>query len=222
MTSERNNMDTFVDADGPKTRSPLAQRFRGFLPVILDIETAGFNANTDAILQIGAVLISMDSQGFLQPWKSLFYEVKPFEGANLELAALEFNGIDPYAESRKAVDEGSAIRDLYKQVRRSVKSEGCTRAVLVGHNANFDHSFLMRATERADVKRNPFHPFSTLDTVSLSALAFGQTVLAVACEAASIEFDTASAHAADYDAARTAELFCEIVNRWQELGGWHI
>lgn len=221
MNGETDNMESFLDPDRSVSRSPLAQRFRGFLPVVLDIETAGFNANTDAVLQIGAVLISMDSQGFLQPYKSLFYEVKPFEGANLELAALEFNGIDPYAEARKAVDEASALRDLYKHVRRAVKSEGCTRAILVGHNANFDHSFLMRASERCDIKRNPFHPFSTLDTVSLSALAFGQTVLAKACEAAAVEFDAESAHAADYDAARTAELFCEIINRWQELGGWH-
>ncbi len=220
MSKQRGNMDAFVDPEETTLRSPLAQRFRGFLPVVMDIETAGFNANTDAVLQIGAVLIGMDSQGFLQPYKSLFYEVKPFEGSNLELAALEFNGIDPYSEERNSITEDTALHDLFKQVRRAVKAEGCTRAILVGHNANFDHSFLMRASERCDIKRNPFHPFSTLDTVSLSALAFGQTVLAKACAEASVEFDAQSAHAADYDAARTAELFCEIVNRWQELGGW--
>lgn len=212
-------MDAIV-SNSTDTPSPLALRFRGFLPVIMDIETAGFNSKTDAVLQIGAVLVGMDPQGFLQPYRSLFYEVAPFEGANLELAALEFNGIDPYAEERQAQEEPAAIRDLFRHVRRAVKSEGCTRAILVGHNANFDHSFLMQAAERCDIKRNPFHPFSTLDTVSLSALAFGQTVLAKACEAAAIEFDADSAHAADYDAARTAELFCEIINRWQELGGW--
>ncbi len=220
MNKEYNDLDAFVDPDEKTLRSPLALRFRGFLPVVLDIETAGFNAGTDALLQIGAVLVGMDSQGYLQPYKSLFYEVKPFEGANLELAALEFNGIDPYSEERHAVDEDTALHDLFKHVRRAVKSEGCTRAILVGHNANFDHSFLMRASERCDIKRNPFHPFSTLDTVSLAALAFGQTVLAKACAQASIEFDSQSAHAADYDAARTAELFCDIINRWHELGGW--
>jgi ribonuclease T len=213
-------MDASVSSSATEAPSPLAQRFRGFLPVVMDIETAGFNAATDAVLQIGAVLIGMDSQGFLQPYRSLFYQVAPFKGANLELAALEFNGIDPYAEERGAIEEPAAIRDLFRHVRRAVKAEGCTRAVLVGHNANFDHSFMMRAAERCETKRNPFHPFSTLDTVSLSALAFGQTVLAKACEAASIEFDAQSAHAADYDAARTAELFCEIINRWRELGGW--
>jgi ribonuclease T len=221
MNGPKNNQETFADSDQAPVRSPLAMRFRGFLPVVVDIETGGFNADTDALLQIGAVLVGMDNLGFLQPCKSLFYQVSPFAGANLEPAALEFNGIDPYAESRQAVDEASALHDLFKHVRKAVKSAGCTRAILVGHNANFDHSFLMRASERCDIKRNPFHPFSTLDTVSLSALAFGQTVLAKACEAAAVEFDAQSAHTADYDAARTADLFCEIVNRWQELGGWH-
>lgn len=215
-------MDDSEKSGSSRAATPLGQRFRGFLPVVLDIETAGFNASTDAVLQIGAVLINMDEQGYLQPHKSLFYEIAPFEGSNLELAALEFNGIDPYAEARQAMDESTALGDLYKNIRRAVKNEGCTRAILVGHNANFDHSFLMQASERCDIKRNPFHPFSTFDTVSLAALAFGQTVLAKACEAASIEFDAQSAHAADYDAARTAELFCEIINRWHEMGGWQV
>lgn len=213
-------MEVFSERSAQTSKSPLAQRFRGFLPVVIDIETAGFNDRTDAVLQIGAVLVEMDRDGFLRPQRSLFYEVAPFEGANLEQAALDFNGIDPYGPARAAVDEGSALRDLFRHVRKAIKAHGCTRAILVGHNAHFDHGFLMQAAARQSVKRNPFHPFSTFDTVSLAALIFGQTVLAKACEAASLEFDTRAAHTADYDAARTADLFCEIVNRWQELGGW--
>ena len=213
--------DDTHDDTGQRAKSLLAQRFRGFLPVVIDIETGGFNARTDAVLQIGAVLVDMDDEGFLQPQRHLFYEISPFEGANMEAAALAFNGIDPHASSREAVSEQNALQDLFRHVRRAVKTHRCTRAILVGHNANFDHSFLMQASERCDIKRNPFHPFSTLDTVSLSALAYGQTVLAKACEAASVAFDSQSAHAADYDADRTAELFCEIINRWQEMGGWH-
>ena len=55
---------------------------------------------------------------------------------------------------------------------------------------------------------------------ALSGLAFGQTVLAKACAEAGISFDNNEAHSAAYDAERTAELFCEIVNRWKECGGW--
>lgn len=213
-------MEVFADNAKSTVKSPLALRFRGFLPVVVDVETGGFNARTDAVLQIGAVLLHMDEAGYLQPDKQLFYEVAPFAGANLEPAALEFNGIDPDDPGRKAVSEDCALRDLFRHIRSAVKTHGCTRAILVGHNAHFDHGFLMQAAHRQDIKRNPFHPFSMLDTVSLAGLAFGQTVLARACAAASLDFDASAAHAADYDAARTAELFCDIVNRWQELGGW--
>jgi ribonuclease T len=218
-------MDALFDKSSkaePAMKSLLAERFRGFLPVVIDIETGGFNANTDAVLQIGAVLLEMETSGYLRPERCLFYETMPFEGANLEPSALEFNGIDPYAQGRNAVTEQTALQDLFSQVRRAVKSNGCTRAILVGHNAHFDHGFLMRASERCNIKRNPFHPFSTLDTVSFSALAYGKTVLAKACEAAAIDFDSRAAHAADYDAERTADLFCEIVNRWYEMGGWQL
>ena len=69
-------------------------------------------------------------------------------------------------------------------------------------------------------KRQPFHPFSSFDTVSLAGLAYGQTVLARALQAAGLHWDEREAHSAIYDAERTAELFCLIVNRWKGLGGW--
>ncbi len=91
---------------------------------------------------------------------------------------------------------------------------------MVAHNATFDHSFTMTAAERAGLKRNPFHPFVTFDTAALSGLALGQTVLSKACIAAGMPFDGAQAHSALYDTEQTAQLFCEIVNRWKRLGGW--
>ena len=74
--------------------------------------------------------------------------------------------------------------------------------------------------QRTNIKRNPFHLFSTFDTATLGGLVLGQTVLAKACESAGIEFENANAHSALYDAEKTAELFCYIVNRFHELGGW--
>ena len=201
-------------------KSPLALRFRGFLPVVVDVETAGFNASTDALLEISAVIINMDDQGFLYPEDPISYNVAPFEGANIESAALEFTGIDPFNPLRGAVDEKDALTDIFRPIRKSIKSHGCNRAILVGHNATFDHSFLFAAAERADIKRNPFHPFSTFDTATLAALAYGHTVLSRACQLAGIDFDNKEAHSAEYDTLKTAELFCGIVNRWKEFGGW--
>lgn len=195
-------------------------RFRGFLPVVVDVETGGFNPRTDALLEIAAVTIDMDSKGFLSPGRSLHYHVEPFRGANIDQAALDFTGIDPDNPLRGAVEEDEALRGIFEGVRHAVKKYNCTRAVLVGHNAFFDHDFVKAAAARCDIKRDPFHPFSCFDTVSLAGLAFGQTVLARACEVAGIPFYQREAHSALYDAQRTAELFCTIINRFRQVGGW--
>lgn len=203
-----------------RENSPLADRFRTFYPVVIDVETGGFNAKTDAILEIGAVLLAMNEDGHLEVDQTFFHRVVPFEGSNIEEAALKFTGIDPWHPLRIARAEKDVFNALFKLIRDSMKQQDCKRAILVGHNAHFDHGFINAASERHNLKRNPFHPFSSFDTASLSGLAYGQTVLSRACEAAGIDFDDKEAHSARYDAEKTAELFCSIVNRWKNLGGW--
>lgn len=198
----------------------LAERFRGFYPVVIDVETAGFNAKTDALLEIAAIILQMDGQGWLSPCETLHFHVEPFTGAILDPQALKFNGIDPNNPLRGAVREYDALHEIFKMVRKGMKNSDCNRAIVVAHNASFDHGFLMAAAERAELKRNPFHPFVTFDTTTLSGLVFGQTVLARACCAAGIPFDSHQAHSALYDTGQTALLFCEMVNRWKRLGGW--
>jgi ribonuclease T len=196
---------------------PMASRFRGFLPVVVDVETGGFNSRTDALLEIAAVLLSVDSDGRWHCSQTHACHVQPFPGANLEPAALEFNGIDPDHPLRFAVPEREALGQILDPIRKAVKANSCTRAVLVGHNPSFDLGFVNAAVERTKFKRNPFHPFSTFDTATLGGLAYGQTVLSRAVEAAGIHWDSRDAHSAIYDAEKTADLFCAIVNRWTEL-----
>ncbi len=193
----------------------MAKRFRGYLPVVVDVETGGFDAKTDALLEIAAVTIRMDDAGLLHPAETHACHVEPFPGANLDPKALAFNGIDPEHPFRLALPEKEALQKIFKPVSHAIKESNCTRAILVGHNAFFDLGFLNAAVERTNIKRNPFHPFSTLDTVSLAALAYGQTVLSKAIQAADIEWDNSEAHSAIYDTEKTAELFCAIVNQWQ-------
>lgn len=200
----------------------IKDRFRGFLPVVIDVETAGFNAKTDALLELAASIIRMDENGELYIHETMSFHIQPFAGANLEKEALDFTGIDPFAPDRDDLPEADAIGQMFTKVRKELKSTGCKRAVLVGHNAGFDHGFLNAAIERCEIKRNPFHPFSNFDTATLSGLAFGQTVLAKACQVAGITFSNSQAHSAAYDTEKTAELFCEIVNRWKRLGGWSL
>jgi ribonuclease T len=198
----------------------LADRFRGYLPVVIDLETAGFNAKTDALLEMAAVLLQMDSAGWLSPCETLHFHVEPFLGANLDPAALAFNQIDPYNPLRCAVSEGDALQALFQQIRKALKAAHCQRAVIVAHNAAFDQGFITAMTTRTGLSHTPFHPFVTFDTAAMSGLVLGQTVLAKACYAAGLLFDPAQAHSALYDAERTALLFCELVNRWKRLGGW--
>ncbi|GAC1038091.1 ribonuclease T [Pseudomonas sp. No.117] len=211
-----------LDASQPMSdsRIPMARRFRGYLPVVVDVETGGFNAATDALLEIAATTVAMDDEGVLYPDHTYFFRVEPFAGANIEPAALEFTGIKLDHPLRMAVGEEHALSEIFKGVRKSLKSSGCKRAILVGHNSSFDLGFLNAAVLRCGLKRNPFHPFSSFDTATLAGLAYGQTVLAKACQAAGIEFDNREAHSARYDTEKTAELFCGIVNRWREMGGW--
>ena len=201
-------------------KPPMARRFRGYLPVVVDVETGGFNAATDALLEIAAVTVGMDEEGLLFPEHTYFFRIEPFAGANIEQAALDFTGIKLDHPLRMAVSEEQALGEIFRGIRKSLKANGCKRAILVGHNSSFDLGFLNAAVNRTALKRNPFHPFSSFDTATLAGLAYGQTVLAKACQAAGIAFDGKEAHSARYDTEKTAELFCGIVNSWKQMGGW--
>ena len=197
--------------------SKIAQRFRGFLPVVVDVETAGFDPQRHALLEIAASIIRMDEGGRVFPGAILHCHVLPFLGAEIDPRALAFTGIDPHHPFRDAVPEKEALNRILLPIRKAVKSSGCNRAILVGHNAGFDLGFLKAAIERTGFKNSPFHSFSVFDTVSLAGLAFGQTVLARAAQMAGLGWNNNEAHTAIYDVEQTAKLFCQIVNRWRDM-----
>jgi len=197
--------------------SAISQRFRGFLPVVIDVETGGFNPATDALLEIAAIFVRQNDAGDIELGEHHRYLVKPFPGSKLEPASMLVTGIDPFHPLRPALDEEEALKRLFKEIRDEVKKHDCTRAVLVGHNSFFDLQFLNAAVERTKIKRNPFHPFSSFDTVTLAGVAYGQTVLGRAAVAAGLAWDEERAHSALYDAEVTAQLFCKIVNRFRTV-----
>jgi ribonuclease T len=191
----------------------MSRRFRGFLPVVIDVECGGFNAETDALLEIAAVLIDMGEDGTLRRGATHSYHVQPFQGSRLDPAALQVTGIDPYHPLRPAIPEKEALQRVFREVRHALRAYSCRRAILVGHNAAFDLGFLNATVKRAEAKRNPFHPFSCFDTATLAGAALGQTVLAKAVTVAGLTWDASCAHSASYDAERSADLFCLIANR---------
>jgi len=197
--------------------NPLGNRFRGYLPVIVDIETAGFNSKKNPLLEIAAVIVEPDADGWLHVTEKHHCNIIPFKNSELDDAALKFTGIDPYHPFRMAIEEKDALTKLFTPIKAAVKRNECKRAILVGHNPAFDINFLNAAIERTNYKRSPFHPFSSFDTATLGGLMYGQTVLAKIAQAAGIVWDNEKAHSALYDAEQTAELFCMIINRWKKL-----
>jgi ribonuclease T len=195
----------------------MAQRFRGFLPVIVDVETGGFDSERHALLEIAAVIVRLDDEGFVHPEPAVSTHVAAFAGSLLDPRSLEITGIDPDHPFRGALPEREALEVVFKPVRAAMREAECQRAILVGHNAAFDLGFLNAAIRRTAHKRSPFHPFSCFDTVTLGGLAYGQTVLSRAVEASGQSWDARAAHSAVYDAERTAELFCGVVNRWKQM-----
>lgn len=195
---------------------PMAKRFRGFLPVVIDVETGGINSNTDALLELAAVTLKVNENGDLVIDQAFQEHIQPFEGGNLDPKSLAFNKIDPYHPFRFAIPEVDALNRLFTFVKEAKKEAGCHRAVLVGHNAWFDLAFLNVAIERNKLKNNPFHRFTCFDTATLSGVMYGQTVLSKAVQLAGFPFDSEEAHSARYDAERTAQLFCKLVNMWYD------
>ena len=197
----------------------MAKRFRCFLPVVVDVETGGFDCTRHALLEIAAAPIEMDDDGRLSPGEIITTHVEPFAGSEIDPKSLEVTGIDIGHPFRDAKPERAALDHVFNGVRAAMRRSGCQRAILVGHNAHFDLGFINAAVTRVQHKRNPFHPFSVFDTVTLGGLAYGQTVLSRAVQAAGLDWDASAAHGAVYDTERTAQLFCAVMNRWKEFSG---
>ena len=200
-------------------RPLMAERFRCYLPVVVDVETGGFDCGRHALLEIAAAPIEMDEGGWLTPGEIITTHVEPFPGSEIDPKSLEITGIDIGHPFRDAKPERAALDHIFHGVRLAMRKAGCQRAILVGHNAHFDLGFINAAVTRVQHKRNPFHPFSVFDTVTLGGLAYGQTVLSRAVQAAGLSWDATAAHGAVYDTERTAQLFCAVMNRWREFSG---
>ncbi|HEX7803058.1 MAG TPA: ribonuclease T [Pseudoxanthomonas sp.] len=196
------------------TPTPMSRRFRGFLPVVVDVETGGFDWNRHALLEIAVVPIDLDENGAFALGETASAHLIPAPGTDIDPKSLEITGIVLDHPFRLAKPEKEALEHVFAPVRAAMKKHGCQRAILVGHNAHFDLNFLNAAVARSGHKRNPFHPFSVFDTVTMAGLAYGQTVLARAVQAAGMEWNADDAHSAVYDTEQTARLFCKIANAW--------
>lgn len=208
-------LDSFTTSSTLQIPS-IKERFRGFLPVVVDVETSGIVPHKHALLEVAIVLLDYTEKGEYQRGATYFEHVLPFPDAEMDPSSLAFNQIDPYQPLRFALEEKKALKNIFTPIFSALKKSQCNRAVLVGHNAWFDLLFLKEAIARSNV-RSPFHAFTCFDTATLAGLLYGQTVLSKAMDAAGIAFDNNEAHSAIYDAEKTADLFCTMVNTWNKL-----
>lgn len=208
-------------ADTQRFDFKLSERFRGYLPVVVDVETAGFNPEKNALLEIAMQTVIPHPDGTFEPGQLLSANIRPFAGSELNESNLKFLNIaDPFDESRNLKNEEEVLPEFFKVIKKEIKAQGCTRAILVGHNGSFDLGFVLAAAKRVGwEKKCPFHPFSVLDTGSMSALMYGQTVLAKACRAAGLDFDASEAHGAAYDTQMECRLFCTLINSFTRFAG---
>ena len=190
------------------------------MPVVVDVETGGFNSvDGRATRNRGRILVYVDDRRqslrrgeTIAATTSCHSKMPTWIRLRSRLtASTRIIRCDP------PIPERDALQRVFRDVRAELREWECNRAILVGHNAHFDLGFVNAAIERTGIKRNPFHTFSVLDTASLCGVAFGQTVLARAARAAGLAFDPDAAHSAAYDAEITADLFCEIVNRFRPI-----
>lgn len=195
------------------TNHPLSQKFRGYYPVVVDIETGGLDPQQHTILDIAAITLTLDKKGKLVPLKEYQTHVYPHPDYITTPEALKINKINLKHLEFSGVSEKQALQSIFKPIRAAQTAHDCKQSILVGHNAFFDLAFINAAAKRSKVRRNPFHQYSTLDTVTLSGVMLGHTVLVKACELAGISFDRKQAHTALYDAQKTAQLFCSLVNK---------
>ena len=206
-------MVTQLQIQNCKKNLVLKNRFRKYLPVVVDIETGGFDPDTNAILEIAITLIE-EKDKKLVVGETYRHHITPFDGSIVEKESLEFTKIKLDHPLRVSVSEIDALNDLFKIINKTKNKYECSRAILVGHNAHFDSSFLTAAYKRNKIKKTPFHKFSVIDTVSLGVLETGQTVLARICDELDINYDNDEAHSAAYDSNVTAKVFCSIVNKF--------
>jgi ribonuclease T len=187
-----------------------AKELNGMLPVVVDLETTGVDYNQHAILEIACIFVHCDKK--LSPHESVFHEhVKAFSGAKTDPKAMSLHGIPLHHPFRFAKSEKEVLEALNEELGQQLQEQKCHRAILVGHNAHFDLSFLNASYNRTGVK-SLFHRFCVLDTVTLSAALLGETVLAKALYKTRIGFNPGLAHGALYDAKQTAKLFCHLMN----------
>ncbi|AZP36374.1 Ribonuclease T [Candidatus Annandia adelgestsuga] len=193
----------------------LYYRFKGFYPIVIDIETSGLDSNINAILEIALITFKIDKNGWLKKDQIIHFHIKPFLNSKINYESLIHNKININSSLRGAISEYNAFNKIIKLITKKMKKNLCNRSIIVAHNVVFDHNFIMSSIERLGITINPFHPFTTFDTSTISSFIIGQNILFKACKKIGLYFNMKYSHSALYDSLLTASLFCKLINKFK-------
>ena len=159
--------------------------------VVFDIETTGFSAENDRIIEIGAVRVEKGEitdrfSAFVNPRTPIPFEIEKLTGISDEM-----------------VMEEPPIEEVLPRFL-----EFCEGAVMVAHNAGFDMSFIRKNSERQGLPCE----FTVVDTVALARVLLPQLSrykLDTVAKALNVSLE--NHHRAVDDAGCTAEIFVKFV-----------
>ena len=188
---------------------PMQNRFRGFMPVVIDVECGGFIPYRCTVGNCRSV-VGDSGDGSLAAWGNWRYHVQPFP-APTSNGVTRCDGLSILFTRYAQRFQRRSAHAIVQEISQAMKDNDCTRAILVGHNACFDLNFLNAAVARTEIKRNPFHPFSSFDTATLAGVAFGQTGYRSRFKRPESLGIRTNAFGA-YDAQQTADCFARSAN----------
>jgi DNA polymerase-3 subunit alpha (Gram-positive type) len=171
-------------------RNPNDNKIKDIEYCVFDLETTGFSAYFDHIIEFGGVIIKRGAiidrlQLFIKPPVSIPEKITELTGITNEMVSTA----KPFKESIEQLLEFIGDR------------------VLVAHNASFDYSFLNESLIRSnhEIVSNP-----VIDTLDMGRALFEkrrQFRLGNLCKMYKVNYDTKIAHRADYDADVLSAVF---------------
>jgi len=172
--------------------------------VFIDLETSGFDPDSDEILEIGA--IRTDSKGNIIA--SYCDKVLPTKPVDDQAARVNGYTVESWSS---AIPIATALDSL----KRTLLDGRTDKIVVVAHFADFDRSFLRVACEKAGIK-SPFEGRAWICTGQLVwPLAFSQIIqsrkLSSLCEYFGVT--NTAPHTATGDVTATAEVYWAIMRR---------
>ncbi len=118
-------MSEFEEVTRTAVAALMSRRFRGFLPVVIDVETGGFNSRTDALLEIAAVFIDIDASGTLSRGCHPQLPCAAVSGCATGPGLAERHRHRSLSSVAAALPEREAIQRIFREVRHQLKAYDC-------------------------------------------------------------------------------------------------